>query len=171
MWCFLFRRRRISIAGLIPIACVSLALAQPAAPEKTLLAQYCVSCHGEQTKTAGIVLENVNLDKPGESAKLLEKVLRKVQTGEMPPRGLPRPEPAAAKVFTASLEAALDRTAAANPNPGRPAIHRLNRVEYSNAIRDLLALDINPGSSLPPDDSGYGFDNIGDVLSVSPILL
>jgi len=171
MWCFSFRRQRISIAGLIPITCVSLALAQPAASEKTFLAKYCVGCHGEQTKTAGIVLENLNLDKPDENAKLLEKVLRKVQTGEMPPRGLPRPEPAAAQVFTASLEAALDRTAAANPNPGRPAIHRLNRVEYSNAIRDLLALDINPGSSLPPDDSGYGFDNIGDVLSVSPILL
>ena len=101
----------------------------------------------------------------------MEKVLRKISTGEMPPRGLPRPEPAVTKAFTASLEAALDQAAAKNPNPGRPAIHRLNRVEYSNAIRDLLAIDLNPGSSLPPDDSGYGFDNIGDVLSVSPILL
>src|ERR1700682_3088314 len=173
MWCFLFRRRRISVAGLIQIGCISLALAQQpaAAPEKALLARYCVSCHSEQAKTGGIVLENVNLARPGENAKLLEKVLRKVQTGEMPPRGLPRPEPAVAKAFTASLEAALDRAAATNPNPGRPAIHRLNRIEYSNAIRDLLALDVNPGSSLPPDDSGYGFDNIGDVLSVSPILL
>jgi cytochrome c553 len=173
MWCFLFRRQCVSVAGLIQIACVSVALAQQPAPpsEKALLTRYCVSCHSEQAKTGGIVLENVNLARPGENAKLLEKVLRKVQTGEMPPRGVPRPEPAAAKAFTASLEAALDRAAATNPNPGRPAIHRLNRIEYSNAIRDLLALDINPGSSLPPDDSGYGFDNIGDVLSVSPILL
>jgi cytochrome c553 len=173
VWCFLFRRECVSVAGLIQIACVSVALAQQPAPpsEKALLTRYCVSCHSEQAKTGGIVLENVNLARPGENAKLLEKVLRKVQTGEMPPRGVPRPEPAAAKAFTASLEAALDRAAATNPNPGRPAIHRLNRIEYSNAIRDLLGLDINPGSSLPPDDSGYGFDNIGDVLSVSPILL
>src|ERR1700736_2936289 len=110
MWCFLYRRRRISVAGLIQITCVSLALAQqPAAPEKTLLTRYCVSCHSEQAKIGGIVLEKVNLDRPGENANLLEKVLRKVSTGEMPPRGLPRPEPAVAKAFTASLEAALDR--------------------------------------------------------------
>src|ERR1700693_4357201 len=152
--------------------CASLALAQqPAASGQTLLVRYCVGCHSQQAKTGGIVLENVDPGKPGENAQVLEKALRKIHTGEMPPRGLPRPEPAVAKAFTASLEAALDQAATKNPNPGRPAIHRLNRVEYSNAIRDLLAIDINPGFSLPPDDSGYGFDNIGDVLSVSPILL
>ena len=153
-------------------ACAAHAVAQQAkASEKTLLGRYCVGCHNSQTKTAGIVLEGVNPDRPGENAPILEKVLRKVRSGEMPPRGLPRPDDAVTNAFTASLEAALDSNAARNPNPGRPAIHRLNRVEYSNAIRDLLAIDINPGSSLPPDDSGYGFDNIGDVLSVSPILL
>src|SRR6185295_19682697 len=73
--------------------------------------------------------------------------------------------------FVKSLETVLDRSAAASPNPGRPAVHRLNRAEYSNAIRDILALDIQPGASLPVDDSGYGFDNIGDVLSLSPALL
>jgi cytochrome c553 len=144
---------------------------QPAASGQMLLARYCVGCHSEQAKSGGIVLANVNPDKPGENAQVLEKVLRKVRTGEMPPRGLPRPEPAVTKTFTASLEATLDQAAAKNPNAGRPAVHRLNRFEYSNAIRDLLAIDLNPGSSLPPDDSGYGFDNIGDVLSVSPILL
>lgn len=168
----LFARRRVVVAGLVGFWCVSLGLAQqPAASGQTLLVRYCVGCHSQQAKTAGLVLENVNPDKPGENAQVLEKALRKVRTGEMPPRGLPRPEPAVAKDFTASLEAALDQASAKNPNPGRPAIHRLNRVEYSNAVRDLLAIDINPGSSLPPDDSGYGFDNIGDVLSVSPILL
>ena len=173
MWSFFqFGRRGVVVAGFIGVSCVSMALAQqPAASGPVLLARYCVGCHSQQAKTGGIVLENVNPDKPGENAQLLEKVLRKMHTGEMPPRGLPRPEPAVAKAFTASLEAALDQAAAKNPNPGRPAIHRLNRVEYSNAIRDLLAIDINPGFSLPPDDSGYGFDNIGDVLSVSPILL
>jgi len=173
MWRFsLFGRRRVVVAGLAGAWCVSLGFAQqPASTEKALLARYCAGCHSAQAKTGGIVLEHVNPDKPGENAQVLEKVLRKVRTGEMPPRGLPRPTPAVASSFTASLEAALDQAAAKSPNPGLPAIHRLNRIEYSNAIRDLLAIDINPGSSLPPDDSGYGFDNIGDVLSVSPILL
>ncbi len=173
MWRFsLLGRRCVVIAGLAGAWCVSLGFAQqPASSEKTLLAQYCAGCHSAQAKTGGVVLDNVNPDKPGENAQVLEKVLRKVRTGEMPPRGLPRPTPAAAMAFTASLEAALDQAAAKSPNPGLPAIHRLNRIEYSNAVRDLLAIDINPGSSLPPDDSGYGFDNIGDVLSVSPILL
>ena len=157
---------------LLGVTYASLALAQqPSVSDKTLLRQYCVGCHSQQAKTGGIVLEGVDLDKPAENAQVLEKVLRKIRTGEMPPRGLPRPDPAVAKAFTLSLEAALDHSAATNPNPGRPAIHRLNRVEYSNAVRDLLALDIDPGLSLPPDDSGYGFDNIGDVLSVSPVLL
>jgi hypothetical protein len=171
MWHFLLLIRcRIIVAGLIGAGSALLSLAQQPA-DSDLLARYCVACHSEQAKTAGIVLEHVNLDKPGDNAELLEKVLRKVRTDEMPPRGLPRPEPTVAKAFTSPLEAALDQAASRNPNPGRPAIHRMNRVEYSNAIRDLLAIDINPGSSLPPDDSGYGFDNIGDVLSVSPLLL
>src|SRR5271167_2516757 len=172
MWRFsLLGRQCLVVAGFIWASCIA-AQAQPPAPsEKTLLARYCVGCHSEQAKIGGIVLENVNPDKPGENAAVLEKILRKVRTGEMPPRGLPRPTPEVAKAFSASLEATLDHAAANNLNPGRPAIHRLNRIEYSNAIRDLLAIDINPGSSLPPDDSGYGFDNIGDVLSVSPILL
>src|SRR6202011_4278187 len=85
--------------------------------------------------------------------------------------GMPRPAAPVAAAFTKFLEDSLDRVAAANPNPGRPAVHRLNRAEDSNAIRDVLALDIQPGSALPVDDSGYGFDNIGDVLSVSPPLL
>ena len=110
-------------------------------------------------------------DDAGAQAQTWERVLRKVRSGEMPPPGLPRPEPAESAALTAWIEAELDRAAAAKPNPGRPAIHRLNRAEYSNAIRDLLALDIDPGSSLPADDSGYGFDNIADVLSVSPALL
>src|SRR5260370_21725321 len=144
-----FRRRPFVVAAILCVACAWSGLAQPPkASEKTLLAQYCVSCHSEKVKTAGIVLENVNPDRPGENANVLEKVLRKVRSGEMPPRGLPRPVPAVATACTASLEATLNQAAAKNPNPGRPAIHRLNRVEYSNAVRDLLGVDINPGSSL-----------------------
>jgi hypothetical protein len=89
----------------------------------------------------------------------------------MPPAGLPRPEPAVAAAFSKWLENSLDAEALAHPDPGRPTVHRLNRAEYSNAVRDIFALDVKPGEMLPVDDSGYGFDNIGDVLSVSPALL
>jgi Protein of unknown function (DUF1592)/Protein of unknown function (DUF1588)/Protein of unknown function (DUF1595)/Protein of unknown function (DUF1585)/Protein of unknown function (DUF1587) len=121
--------------------------------------------------TAGVSLEGIDFSDPAANAAIMERVLRKVRTGEMPPSGMPRPPAPVLTAFTKSLETTLDQAAAAHPNPGRPAIHRLNRAEYSNAIRDILALDIQPGSSLPVDDSGYGFDNIGDVLSVSPALL
>ena len=83
---------------------------------------------------------------------------------------MPRPDESTYDSFAAYLETELDRSAAADPNPGRPVLRRLNRTEYTNAIRDLLALEIDAGSLLPPDNSGYGFDNIGDVLSVSPML-
>ena len=89
----------------------------------------------------------------------------------MPPAGLPRPDQATYDSFAAYLETSIDRAAAAMPNPGRPAVHRLNRAEYANAVRDLLAVDIDGRSLLPADDSGYGLDNIGDVLSVSPALM
>jgi Protein of unknown function (DUF1592)/Protein of unknown function (DUF1588)/Protein of unknown function (DUF1585)/Protein of unknown function (DUF1587)/Protein of unknown function (DUF1595) len=121
--------------------------------------------------TGGVSLEGVDFSDAAANASLMERVLRKISSGEMPPAGMPRPTETASTAFTKSLEDTLDKAAAAHPNPGRPAVHRLNRAEYSNAIRDILALDIQPGASLPADDSGYGFDNIGDVLSVSPALL
>jgi hypothetical protein len=136
-----------------------------------LIQQYCVGCHNSSAKTANISFEKVDPAKAGENAALWEKALRKLQTNQMPPAGLPRPSAEARLEFTAYLETELDHAAAVHPNPGSPIVHRLNRAEYSNAIRDLLALDIQPGASLPPDDSGYGFDNIGDVLSMSPVLV
>src|ERR1039457_5166301 len=143
------------------------ALAQTASPRasatpapRPLTDQYCVGCHNQKNATAGVALNGIDFAQPGANAAVLEKVLRKIRTGEMPPAGMPRPAAPVAASFTKSLEDALDRAAAAHPNPGRPAVHRLNRVEYSNAIRDVLALDIQPGSALPVDDSGYGFDNI-----------
>ena len=138
---------------------------------RALVDQYCVVCHNQKSATAGVVLNGIDFDHIAGNAPLLERVLRKFRSGEMPPAGMPRPAAPVAAEFTKSLEESLDRAAAGNPNPGRPAVHRLNRVEYSNAIRDVLALDIQPGSALPVDDSGYGFDNIGDVLSMSPALL
>src|SRR5438067_1140447 len=117
------------------------------APAAAALAkQYCVGCHSLKAKTAGIVLEGIDWSDVGANAGALEKALRKVRTGEMPPAGLPHPTPAAASAFTTWLESELDRAAAANPNPGRPAIHRLNRAEYGNAIRNLLALHLNTTS-------------------------
>jgi hypothetical protein len=146
------------------------------ASQRPLLDQYCVLCHNQKNATAGIALNGIALNgidpaNAGPNAAILEKVLRKLRTAEMPPAGMPRPTAPVSAAFTRSLEESLDRAAAARPNPGRPAVHRLNRGEYSNAIRDVLALDVQPGSSLPVDDSGYGFDNIGDVLSMSPALL
>ena len=146
------------------------ARAQDAASGSALVGKYCTGCHNPKLMTGGVSLEGLNLNNPGMDSAVLETVLRKLNANEMPPAGMPRPTAAAQKQFTDWLEAALDRAAAANPNPGRPTIHRLNRNEYSNAVRDLLALDIRPGDRLPPDDSGYGFDNIGDVLSLSPVL-
>ena len=146
----------------------------PASPHRAVLNRYCVTCHNEKLKTAGLLLDKMDLEKVSEGAPVWEKVVRKLRTGAMPPAGMPRPDKATYDSFSTYLETALDRAAAANPNPGRPAIHRLNRAEYTNAIRDLLAIDtdaIDIPSLLPPDDSGYGFDNIGDVLSVSPMLL
>jgi len=118
-----------------------------------------------------VTLQGLESSNVGANAELLEEVLRKVKAGQMPPAGMPRPDAATASAFTKWLAGALDAEASAHPNPGRPSIHRLNRAEYSNAVRDVLDLDVDAGALLPVDDSGYGFDNIGDVLSLSPTLL
>jgi mono/diheme cytochrome c family protein len=131
--------------------------------------QYCLACHNDELKTGSVSLTGVQTTQVGAHADLWEKVLRKVRTGEMPPLGMPRPEAAEAQAVVTWLEKELDQAAAAHPDPGTPSIHRLNRVEYSNAVRDLLALDLDHSASLPADNSGYGFDNIGDVLTVSPL--
>jgi mono/diheme cytochrome c family protein len=154
------------------LAAPGLAQSQPAPlGHQALLQRYCATCHSTQAKTADVVLQGLDPEDITHNAALLERVLRKIKTGQMPPAGMPRPDAAQRAAFTSWLEGALDAEAAAHPDPGRPAIHRLNRVEYSNAIRDVFDLDINAGALLPVDDTGYGFDNIGDVLSLSPTLL
>ena len=147
------------------------ASAAPDAASGALVKQYCAGCHNNSLKTADLSLQGVDLKNVAASSEIWEKVLRKLQAREMPPAGLPRPSDATLKQFTGYLESELDKAAAAHPNPGHPTIHRLNRNEYSNAVRDLLALDVKPGDTLPLDDTGYGFDNIGDVLSLSPVLV
>lgn len=149
----------------------SSAYAQTPAVAQALTTRYCATCHSQKLKTGGVVLEGLDFSNVGANAEVLEKVVHKIRTGEMPPKGLPRPDAATSTQFTSWLSDSLDRYGAAHPDPGRSVIHRLNRAEYSNAIRDLLELDTQPGELLPVDDSGYGFDNIGDVLSFSPALL
>jgi hypothetical protein len=150
--------------------------AQPAssdsAPSRALLDRYCVGCHNDRLKTGGLSLDTVNPANLGEHAETWEKVVRKLRAGTMPPIGRPRPEQAAVASFIASLETGLDRAAAAKPNPGRAPLHRLNRTEYANAIRDMLALDIDVRALLPADDTDeHGFDNVAEVLTVSPALM
>ena len=131
--------------------------------------RYCLACHNDRTRTAGLTLAGVRASAVAAQAPVLEKVLRKLRAGEMPPAGRPAPDPGARAQLVAWLETELDDAAAERPDPGSPAIHRLNRAEYRNAVRDLLGLDLDHARDLPADDSGYGFDNIGDVLTVSPL--
>ena len=133
--------------------------------------QYCLGCHSAGLKTGGIVLENVDPARVSGDAGVWERVLRQVSSGQMPPARMPHPDDTARSAFAGNLEVALDQAARARPNPGKTMPHRLNRVEYSNAVRDLLALDTRPGEALPVDDSGNGFDNQADVLSMSPSLI
>jgi hypothetical protein len=146
--------------------------AAPRAELTTFVATYCVGCHNDRLKTAGLSLQNLELVDIPDHAEVWEKVARKVRAGEMPPSTVrARPDSQMALRFVDHLESTIDRAAAARPNPGRTMVHRLTRAEYSNAIRDLLAVDVRPGEWLPVDDSGYGFDNIAAVLSTSPALL
>ena len=142
-----------------------------APPDAAFLKQYCVSCHNARVKSGGLALDALDPQMLNGHADVWEKVVRKLRTGMMPPDGAPRPAPAARETFTASLESALDRLAARQLDPGAPALHRLNRAEYANVIRDLFALDVDVSALLPPDDSAAGFDNIADVLTVSPALI
>ena len=139
--------------------------------DRALVDQYCLTCHNDRAKTGNLSLTGLDVSQPGDQAEVWEKVVRKVRAGLMPPSGMPRPDRAALDAFAGRLEAGLDRAAIAHPNPGSSALHRLNRTEYANAIRDLLALDIDEATLLPADDSSEGFDNIADALRVSPALV
>ena len=143
----------------------------PAATYRAVLDRYCVTCHNGRLRTAGLELDRADLSDVSGHGELWEKVVLKLRGRDMPPQPRPRPAGAVYDGFAAWLETALDEAAAAAPRPGRPALHRLNRTEYANAVRDLLALDVDVTTLLPPDDSTHGFDNIADALGVSPLLL
>ena len=138
---------------------------------RAVLDRYCVTCHNERTLAGGLALDTADPGQVGHDPALWEKVLGKLRTGMMPPDRRPRPDASTYTSLVSYFETALDQTAALASNPGRPAAHRLNRAEYTNAVRDLLGLEIDGRALLPADESGYGFDNIGDVLSLSPGLL
>ncbi len=143
----------------------------PVANHSATIQRYCVPCHNDRTRTGGLALEGLDPAEVGANPDLWEKVVRKVRVGMMPPLGSPQPPEAVRADLLSSLTTSLDRLATVQPNPGRRPVHRLNRSEYANAVRDLLAVEVDPAALLPPDDSAYGFDNVADLLGVSPVLL
>jgi hypothetical protein len=138
--------------------------------QQAVIQKYCIGCHNEKVKSGGLALSTLDLARVSKDADPWEHVIRKVRTGAMPPVGRPRPDKATAEGLVTYLETELDRSAAENPNPGRPSLQRLNRSEYRNAVRDLLAVEIDAASMLPADVAGYGFDNNADALTLSPAL-
>ncbi|MCY4027092.1 MAG: DUF1592 domain-containing protein [Acidobacteria bacterium] len=142
-----------------------------ATPQRALLDRYCVTCHNERRRTGGLALDALDVTRVGAAPELWERVVLKLRGGMMPPAGRPRPAPAEYDGFRSWLEAELDRAAESRPDPGRVPAHRLNRAEYANAVRDLLALEIDGAELLPADDVGHGFDNLAGTLALSPALM
>src|SRR5213592_3102766 len=140
--------------------------------QRALIDKYCVTCHNQRVKTAGLALDTADLANVPAQSDIWEKVIRKVRAGMIPPVSAALPEKAQLDAVSTLLETSLDKWGAAHPNPGRPTLHRLNRAEYGNAIRDLFALDaVDITQWLPPDPEAYGFDNIADSLGTSPALM
>ena len=146
---------------------------QPSAAgaHQALIDRYCVTCHNQRLKTANLALDTLTLAHPEQDAVVWERAIRKLRAGMMPPPGAPRPAVADAQALAGYLETTLDKAAAANPNPGSVRIHRLNRAEYQNAMRDLFGIDVDVSTLLPNDDISEGFDNIASALKVSPSFL
>ena len=158
------------LAGGLQVARTQQRTAAAPASQKAVIDRYCVGCHSDQLRTGELSLQQLDVANPAAHPEVWEKVIRKLRVGAMPPQGLPR-DRAAIDGLAAYLETSLDRAAEAKPNPGRVSMHRLNRAEYANAIRDLLALKIDATALLPADDEGSGFDNSADVLRMSPALM
>jgi mono/diheme cytochrome c family protein len=158
-------------AAVIGSTVVAWAQQDAPATQQAVIGKYCVTCHSAKLRTGGLSLQDADLNNVPAAAETWEKVIRKLRTGSMPPQGLPRPDSATVNGLASFLETSLDRAAEAKPNPGHAAMHRLNRSEYANAIHDLLALGVDSTALLPPDDESSGFDNIADVLRMSPSLM
>src|SRR5947207_3904381 len=162
-------RKNIAISALLLFFLIGGAQGQTAgafnstASQRAFLEQYCGVCHNDDMKTGGMALSQLDLKHIDHSAELAEKMIRKLRVGLMPPPGMPRPDRATVKDVISFLERGIDQAAVARPNPGRPALHRLNRTEYANSIRDLVGVYVDV-SALFPDDMSHGFDNMADVL-------
>ena len=137
-------------------------------PQREVINEYCAPCHNDELVTGGLPFSGIDFDDASRDAELLENVLHKLRTGQMPPPGMPRPDEATAAATVAWLETTLDQAARTNPNPGRVGVHRLNGTEYANAIRDLLAVEIDAKALLLPDEADEGFDNVAASLTISP---
>src|SRR5262245_6528444 len=182
------KRKGLTVAAVMTVA-GSLSLGQAATPhsqapnntspqttasrasataERALLDQYCVTCHNNRAKTANLSLEGLDLSTAGDHPELWEKVVRKLRAGVMPPPDVRRPPLAEYEALRDWLESEIDRRAASRVSPGAVVLHRLNRTEYANVIRDLLDLDVDVASLLPADDSAHGFDNVAGSLTISP---
>jgi hypothetical protein len=145
---------------------------KPATPASELVNKYCVGCHNQKLKTANLLLDRADSQHPANSAQAWEKVIVKLRSRAMPPPGMPRPDDATYDSVADWLETGIDRAAAAKVNPGRTAsLHRLNRAEYANAVRDLVAVEVDAQATLPPDEQAFGFENNADALSMPPALL
>jgi mono/diheme cytochrome c family protein len=142
-----------------------------AVPQQALVQKYCASCHNDRTKIGGVSFDGLDPAQAAAHAELWERALLKLRGGMMPPQGMPRPDAPTLEAFITSLENTIDSQTLKHPDPGHKPVHRLNRTEYGNAVRDLLALDVDVTSLLPADDESHGFDNIAGVLRVSPSLL
>jgi hypothetical protein len=142
-----------------------------ALPDQALVQKYCSTCHNDRAKTGGVSFEGIPVAEAGTHSEIWEKALVKLRGGMMPPQGMPRPDDATMNAFIVALEHTLDTQARRSPDPGFKPVHRLNRTEYGNVIRDLLDLDVDVADLLPADDESHGFDNIAGVLRVSPSLL
>ena len=145
--------------------------ADSAAEQKKIVDRYCVTCHNDRVKSAGLTLQNLNLAQAGAHGEVWERVIRKLRAGMMPPPGMSRPPLPQYEGLRDWLENQMDQAAAAHPNPGSVILHRLNRTEYANAIRDLLDLELDVSTLLPSDDAARGFDNVAGSLTISPTLL
>jgi hypothetical protein len=139
--------------------------------DQALVQKYCITCHNARAKTGGLSLEGMNPADAASHAEVWEKAVMKLRGGMMPPQGMPRPDEAVIRSLAASLERTIDERALRSPDPGHKPVHRLNRTEYGNAVRDLLDLQVDVTGLLPADDESHGFDNIAGVLRVSPSLL
>jgi mono/diheme cytochrome c family protein len=172
------RGRVVVLTGLLALAGAPFSIASAQQPvgdatsQRGFLARHCTACHNQRLKTAGLSFDALNLSAVDEHVPVWEKVVAKLRAGAMPPIERPQPDEASHTTFVTWLENELDRAAARSPNPGRPAaFHRLNRTEYQNTVRDLLGLELDVSRLLPGDDAAYGFDNVSDVLSISPARL